>query len=420
MDEQAHTLPMTSPTAGNPAAALAFSPPDRSLPVELEVRQENELLSPAYRDEWNDLAAASETNTITQTFEWNYRWWQELSGGRALVILTLWRDGRRIAIVPLMQSRIRLLGIPLTGLEFLSMRQADYADVIARADDKPAVATAVLRYLAGHRESWDLLHLKHVPEYSSTIAAFKRSAASERRYAAAGVSAKCPSHVFRYDSPNERSFMKRKDIDRHYKALKKIGPVEFVNFETPAEALAQLPAFFAQHVKRRAGLPDQSSYERESNRRFIQSLTGDVAASGWLAFSGLSVGGKIAAYHYGFRYNNFLMYYKPAFEMDMGKHSPGLVLLKSLYEWCMDRGLSELDFTIGDEMYKTRFANLTRSNGEILIARHTLCALALRLSRTIRAARERTKAFLKSVPAAARFFQKLRTAHSSIRNFMAR
>lgn len=374
-----------------------------------QVREENELLTPAFRDEWNQLASRSETNTITQTFEWNHRWWQELGAGRTLLILSVWRNARRVAIVPLMQSPVSLLGIPFRYLEFLSMRQADYADIIAPADQKPAAAAAVLRYLALHPKAWDLLHLMHVPEYSSTLKSFEEAAARERMYSATGVSAHCPAHIFHYDSPDEHTFMRRKDIERHWKGLRKIGPVKYVTFETSTEALTHLPAFFAQHIRRRSGLPGHSSYEYEGNRRFIHSLTADIADKGWLAFSGLSVNGKLVAYHYGFRYNNFLMYYKPAFDLDLSKHSPGLVLLKNLYEWCMDRQLSELDFTIGDESYKTRFANCTRFNGEILIARHTLCALALRLTRGWRAFEAKAKAFLKRLPVIGPMIQRVRS-----------
>lgn len=391
---------MTSSTQPYANREFTAFPPELGgeLPGQLVVREENELLTPAFREEWNHLASESETKTITQTFEWNSRWWQELGGQRKLLILTVWNDARRVAIVPLMQSRVRLLGIPFRVLEFLSMRQADYADIIARPELKPKAAAAVIRYLIEHPELWDTLHLKHLPEYSSTLECFQAAAKRNRLSLLKGVSASCPSHIFNYDTPELQTFMKRKDIERHLKALKKIGPVEFVTFDDPASALRQLPEFFAQHIERRAGLDQRSSYENSANRRFIHSLTADIAGKGWLAFCGLKVNGAFAAFHYGFRYNNFLMYYKPTFGLSLARHSPGLVLLKYLFEWCVQQKLTELDFTIGDESYKSRFATVTRSNGEILISRSLPNAAALRVTRIARAMRESIKLRLKKLP----------------------
>jgi len=74
-------------------------------------------------------------------------------------------------------------------------------------------------------------------------------------------------------------------------------------------------------------------------------------------FNGLPI-----AFHFGFDYSGSIIWYKPSFDVQYAEHSPGLLLTRKIIEDGLARSRRELDFTIGDEAFKGRFANLSRFN----------------------------------------------------------
>jgi CelD/BcsL family acetyltransferase involved in cellulose biosynthesis len=90
------------------------------------------------------------------------------------------------------------------------------------------------------------------------------------------------------------------------------------------------------------------------------AIAGALAAAhtgGWLHFSTLECAGKPAAFHFGFQFGKTLSWYKPSFDWDFHRESPGTVLIRYLIEDASHRGLDELDFSSGVEGFKLRFAN---------------------------------------------------------------
>ena len=72
--------------------------------------------------------------------------------------------------------------------------------------------------------------------------------------------------------------------------------------------------------------------------------------------------------------------------MRFAGHSPGLLLTHALIEDCLRRARRELDFTVGDESFKGRFANRERANLNLGVYHNGityLLALATRRARRI-------------------------------------
>jgi hypothetical protein len=62
-------------------------------------------------------------------------------------------------------------GIPIRYLEFIAAEESDYQDfIIGRRHEE--VLASILEFLMLHRSQWDVLYLKHVPEYSTTARFF--------------------------------------------------------------------------------------------------------------------------------------------------------------------------------------------------------------------------------------------------------
>jgi CelD/BcsL family acetyltransferase involved in cellulose biosynthesis len=150
-----------------------------------------------------------------------------------------------------------------------------------------------------------------------------------------------------------------------------------------------LQEFFDQHLGRWAGTPTPSLFRRPHNQELYRALVRNFAGSGQVIFSVVRLGGRPVAQHFGLLSRGDLLWYKPTFDIELARHSPGEVLLKSLVEYARDRGLGGLDFTRGDEPFKFRFATRTLGNDSYLWARGLVPRITTRLKRSVRGALRR-------------------------------
>jgi CelD/BcsL family acetyltransferase involved in cellulose biosynthesis len=121
-----------------------------------------------------------------------------------------------------------------------------------------------------------------------------------------------------------------------------------------------LPVFFDQHVRRWEGTKDPSPFVDRAYRKWYRALAHTANAAGWLHFSALQCGTTTIAFHFGFCHGSTLSWYKPCFNPDFARESPGTALISCLIEDAVGRNLQEFDFTGGLEPFKMRFSNAQR------------------------------------------------------------
>ncbi len=90
----------------------------------------------------------------------------------------------------------------------------------------------------------------------------------------------------------------------------------------------------------------------------VRALVGELDPARDLRFQVLELDGQPLAYHLAFQHARTFALYMTTFDLDSWNESPGAVLLRFAFEWAHTQGLKELDFTVGDEDYKTRYANV--------------------------------------------------------------
>jgi CelD/BcsL family acetyltransferase involved in cellulose biosynthesis len=103
-------------------------------------------------------------------------------------------------------------------------------------------------------------------------------------------------------------------------------------------------------------------FDAGNQRTFYLALAAALHSAGWLLFSVVEFNGQPIAFHFGFDYFGSIIWYKPSFEVQYAEHSPGLLLTRKIIEDGLQRSRRELDFTIGEEAFKDRFANVSRYN----------------------------------------------------------
>jgi CelD/BcsL family acetyltransferase involved in cellulose biosynthesis len=324
--------------------------------------------SPALADRWARLLPAVSNHTIFQTWEWNHAWWKAFGRGCWPCIVGVERaGGELVALAPWMvtfDARRRLRRIEFVGTP---NRASDYADVLV-AHGEDAALEPLVRWLVRRTGPHTEIDLRHLREDSPTLASLGALLTSARvRWRQADMEG-APTRLLG-DADADRALLEKKSLRRHHRALARAGRLEYRVAQSLDEVLAELPTFFDQHVRRREAAGTRSQFLNPPQREFYAELARRLFPRGWLHFSVVRLDGAPIAYHFGLQYRGSYLWYKPSFEPLLAARSPGEVLLRYLIADVVDRGFAELDFTIGTEPFKDRFANHRRRVLRLVVPR---------------------------------------------------
>jgi CelD/BcsL family acetyltransferase involved in cellulose biosynthesis len=312
---------------------------------------------PLDAERWNALVAANETNTIFQTYEWFDAWWESFGARRELFFLVV-REGDEIVGFAALMRRRSAFG--WRQLEFAGTGNADYQDFIL-PKDKPRALAAISGFLRESWLRWDRFALANVPGHSSTLSLLAAARGTGLRIVDE-IHVPCPTLMFQSNAEQARHMIDKYSVRRPLNWFRKHGKVSFRHVGSVEEINTLLPTFFDQHRRRWENVGKPSLFSDARQMRFYELLALKLHARGWLQFSVVELDGAPIAFHYGFDYGGCVTWYKPAFAVKYAEHSPGLLLTRQLIEDCLARSRRELDFTIGDEAFKTRFASAWRFN----------------------------------------------------------
>ena len=308
---------------------------------------------------WNALVSLNETNSIFQTYEWFDAWWRTFGTGHRLFFLLLRKNGEVVGFAALMLRR-QLLGGP--RLEFVGTGNADYQDFVLLPEHKEAAMMAICSFLHERAAHWRSAWLCNVPSQSSTLVHLRRFGVAHELHLVDEAVMRCPSLQLQSEGRDAERLLKKYSLKRPLNWFASRGEVKFRHLSSEAEIQSMLPVFFDQHVRRYREAGRASLFETPNQRSFYWALALALNSAGWLLFSVVEFNGQPIAFHFGFDYFGSITWYKPSFEVKYAEHSPGLLLTRKLIEDGLARSRRELDFTIGDEPFKDRFANLSRFN----------------------------------------------------------
>jgi len=147
------------------------------------------------------------------------------------------------------------------------------------------------------------------------------------------------------------------------KAEREIGPVRFEMHTDDQRVFHALLAWKTSQYRRQkatnylapawsvALLENlRSSRVSDPGGAWLSQETGQKVFSGVL--SALYVGNRLAAAHLGMRSFGVLHFWFPAYDPELGKYSPGLVLLVEMARAAAARGIRRIDLGRGNERYK--------------------------------------------------------------------
>ena len=314
---------------------------------------------PLTPDQWNGLHRGSAVGTVFQTYEWANAWWQAFGDRYRLLCIAVTDEDRVLGMAPLMSAA------NAKDWHFLADVNSDYCD-FATITNRYSVLDRLLSFFVRDYRDWNRLSLRNIPEQSTTLATL--ATLCEKYGLGLQIGKRIVAPEIRF-SDEPQDYRVKYSVRRHCNRLERLGKVEFRVLQDARELPKTLDLLYRQHRSRYRQKGVRSLFEDPLCRRFYELLAYEFLDKGWLHFSQLLLNGIPLAVHYGFEYDRVLTWYKPAFDLDYRQYSPGTVLIKNLIGYAQQRRLRALDFTIGDEEFKSRFSYAVSYNRNVILYR---------------------------------------------------
>jgi CelD/BcsL family acetyltransferase involved in cellulose biosynthesis len=315
--------------------------------------------------DWRRLAEARGNAFLTP--EW-FRCWFAEYGDEAdpFVSAMMGEDGTCTGLIPFALPRsgrprvCRLAGANL----------GDCFGPVAAPGQEDLVAAVAGKALGGAADRWSVIALDHVEDpdvWAGPLAEGTGLRLKRRSREAADLPwIDLASHGDWDGYLASRSSHLRKRLRWLDRRLARDHEVRVRRTETPETLPADVDVLFDLHDRRWQGA---STLASPRARSFHAAFAAAALERGWLRLWFLELDGEPVASWYGWRLGDRYSFYNGGFDPSLSKLSPGMVLLARVLESSFEEGARTFDFLLGDESYKSRFADLTRAVHDLTLAR---------------------------------------------------
>ncbi len=341
-----------------------ISRPEQEGPIKAEIITDEKGFYELKQD-WDFVLSRSSTNNVFMTHEWMSTWWKHF--GKELRVVVARKEGKIIAIAPLMLTRRNIMGYRCKCLELIGTPIADQNDIIMMEGED--CYKEIYDSLASYK-GWNILRLAEIPEHSPTL---KHPWENHIKR----LTEVCPSMVFEKEK-NIFSLLKKRDIRRKEAQLSALDQISYEYLKSSDKDSIDL--LFQMHADRWKG---DSAFVSNEQRKFFKEVFSKFEEQGWFSLFCMKLGNDPIAFHLTFPYKEKNTAYITTYDQKYHKQSPGTISLKYNLENSLGK-YSEYDLSRGDEFYKKRFTNTVRKNYELIIPRTRLAAAALKADTFLR------------------------------------
>ncbi len=314
------------------------------------------------RADWDALYADSPTASTPLDFAWLRAWWavyQQTRQAAGLRIVTLWRRGRLVGVVPLYVRRgrggpfgVRRLGFISTGEAVAEETCPDRLDLLCRPGDEGRCAAAA--WAAICELDWDHLTLLDLPEGTPLWAAPGRP--GDLRTESRGPSPRADL-VGGFEAYLQRlSPRTRQQARRLLREGERAGArLELVE---PDRASSTFDELVALHQARWTGAGHPGVFAAPRFVDFHRRLIGRWLPGGRAVLARLSIGPEPLAVLYGFVTGRTFDFYQSGVRLGPSGRlsSPGILAHLLLIRALSRQGITGYDFLRGSAPYKDRLA----------------------------------------------------------------
>ncbi len=360
------------------------------------------------RAAWDALAAANPWSTPFSRWAFHRAWWDGYGANAheetvVLVPAGAADDAAPVGIVPLMhRHEVEARDVELhttmrhgdgpaltpvppdaKAVFFGASYHADYATILCAPDDLPAVAEALVAYLAAsgdpaHPQPWDAVDLRRLrpgdPAADALAAAFGSHEMANGWTLNIEPEDVCPvamlpAGVTLDDFLATLGKKERHEIRRKVRRAEAVGEIRLDDSPDP---LADLDAFIDLHQKRwgAEGLfPDTEGGAQ--SRTFFRRLFELFGADGPLRLAFLTIDGRRIGAGVSFETDDAVLYYNAGVDPDARDLSPGVVMVERYVRRALEHRVTRLDFLRGNEPYKYEWGAVDETIQRLLVRRTT-------------------------------------------------
>jgi CelD/BcsL family acetyltransferase involved in cellulose biosynthesis len=350
------------------------------------------------RKEWNSLLALSTSSCVFLTHEWLFTWWEHLSSGRTLSILTARSEGRLVGILPVALRQRQYSRMMPRSLEFIGsgMIGSDYLDAIVMPGFEQEVICRFAEYLD---RMGVVVHFSAVRRESSIVAELATQLRKQGWNVADAEINVCPFVDFRGQTwetyLSSLGSSQRYNFNRRLKQLYKNFNFNLQIVDSPEAAQSALEDVINLHRKRWTSREPSEAFQDNPTVAFHREFVKLAATRGWLRILVGRIDGAPVAALYGLRYGKTFYFYQSGFDPAWGRQSVGLVMMGLAIQSAINEGAMEYDLLHGQEEYKFHWTRQTRGLGRIeLYPHHSKGRLSRRAVDFNRAVRKMAKRML--------------------------
>jgi CelD/BcsL family acetyltransferase involved in cellulose biosynthesis len=346
------------------------------LAADLEVQEVRDRAGFARLEEEWDALVARTRDELFYRHAFLRVWIDNFAPRASLRVLTGRSEGKLVAVLPLVEERTRLYGIPVRELHSAANAHSCRFDLVA--DEPEAAGRAFFAHLAKDA-SWDVLRLIDVPERGAGW--FVHAAAEEAGFPVGTWASlnspyiPLPDSYEAYTAKLQSKF--KANCRRRRKKLEEKGKVTFERFEGGAELEARLEEGFALEQSGWKGERGTAIAQDAATRGFYTELAHESARAGKLALYFLRLEGRAIAFHYGLVHEGRYLLLKPGYDESLKECSPGQLLMEEVVKDCIERGVREFDFLGPDMVWKRDWTEQARQHTWLFTFRNTAFGRAL-------------------------------------------
>lgn len=347
-----------------------------------------------FESEWERLYAYP-GNEPSTSFEWTQALLRHrLVPDDRFLLLGITRGSEMLALVPLVTRATKLIGARVRALFPVAEIRDTHSGVLARSVDAALVSTLVAA-LPELPVGWDVFRMSNVLEASPLVGYFASAARTHRlpsllRDTHASYYLDLPAsyeHYLTERSSKFRNHLRR--VERKVSSEADVRVSEFSTVESVEDGYRMLLEVERASWKHAQGSAITTT---PNGVAFYRDLCLGAAARGRLHLQVLTIGGRPAAYNFGYVRDSTYSYLKTSFDEALKPLGVATFLRARLIRSLIEKGLRVMDFPAAPHEWERQWTETARWHKKLTLYRATASGIGLAVAQRLRyrAPRERS------------------------------
>lgn len=319
--------------------------------------------------EWNGLLKNSSADSIFNTWEWLFSWWEIYKNNKTLFVISVRNHNNELVGLFPAYKRIKKITIPFSIKEIRFIGEgenvaSEYLNFILKLGEERELLNAIFVYLNSMPKSWDCLYLSDI-----------RIDSEIRKKIAEILLTRNTKFDIRIQRPSCPYILLPKSWDTYFKTLSKHArqhirndkerlysnhKIDFVSLDKLKNISENIEQIRQLDDKRKENKNLQTKFNNNWYLNFHKKIMQRFSTNGWLLINFLLIDNKNCAYQYYFRYENKIYEYQTAFDPEYSKYGVSHILESFLIEAAITDGIREIDQLRGEEPYKFKWTDYAR------------------------------------------------------------